>query len=331
MATKSIKAYFSVSPSKKSASTEQEASVASPSSKRKRDAAAEDPRKTDAVDAVETEEKNDCLVVSLQVDITAAALAEEERARAEASKLAAQEKLKQRRTNADVAGYDIESLIPPSWQPALKDELNKPYFRKLINFLNEEEKAGKTIFPPKNLVLNALEATPLDEVKVVIIGQDPYHNPKEAMGLCFSVPAEVKVPSSLRNVYRELASDLKGEFVVPKHGDLTAWAKQGVLLLNASLTVRKNEPNSHSKKGWELFTDAVIQAVNCRRKGVVFMLWGAYAQAKGKNIDLSKHHVMKAAHPSGLSANKGFFGCKHFSKANELLKASGETPIRWQL
>ena len=220
--------------------------------------------------------------------------------------------------------------LDASWKFALSDFLLSETMDQLRGFLRDEMKAGKTIYPPNALIFNALNTTPLHQVKVVILGQDPYHGPDQAHGLSFSVQKGVAIPPSLRNIYHELNTDLG--LITPKHGNLTAWAEQGVLLLNAVLTVEAGQPTSHQKKGWELFTDHVIDVLNEQRENVVFILWGAYAQRKGQRIDQNKHLVLKAAHPSPLAANRGgFFGCKAFSKSNNYLKQNGIEPINWQL
>ena len=212
----------------------------------------------------------------------------------------------------------------------LSDFLLSPKMDALKTFLIEEKKADKVIYPPNHLIFNALNTTPLDRVKVVIIGQDPYHGPNQAHGLSFSVQKGVALPPSLRNIFHELHNDLGVK--IPKHGDLTHWAEQGVLLLNAVLTVEAAQPTSHQKRGWEEFTDHVIDVLNEQREHIVFILWGAYAQRKGQRIDQNKHLVLKAAHPSPLSANRGgFFGCKVFSQTNNYLKQHGIEPIDWQL
>jgi uracil-DNA glycosylase len=218
--------------------------------------------------------------------------------------------------------------IQPSWKAALADEFEKPYFAEIKDFLVQEKKAGKTIFPPGPLIFNAFEHTPLPQVKVVILGQDPYHNPGEAMGLSFSVPQGVRVPPSLVNIYKEINRDLG--LPIPKHGDLTRWADQGVLMLNAMLTVEGGKPASHQKIGWQTFTDAVIKKISDEKTGVVFLLWGKFAQGKKLLIDQSKHYVLESAHPSPLAGN-AFQGCGHFSRANELLQTQGLGPIDWQL
>ena len=223
----------------------------------------------------------------------------------------------------------MEVKIEDSWKKVLKGEFSKDYFLQIVTFLKTEKAAGKIIYPPGPLIFNAFTKTSFDKVKVVLLGQDPYHNPGQAQGLSFSVPKGVTKPPSLINIFKELQSDLGIEPF--SHGDLENWAKQGVLLLNASLTVRKNEPGSHSKIGWIEFTDAVIKKISEGKKGVVFLLWGKFAQDKQSLIDETKHHVLKAAHPSPFSADKGFFGCKHFSKTNEFLMQEGMQPIDWKL
>ncbi|WP_297812463.1 uracil-DNA glycosylase [uncultured Methylophaga sp.] len=217
----------------------------------------------------------------------------------------------------------------PSWQRALDAEFAAPYMQDLKQFLRAEKDKQKVIYPHSSNWFHALETTPLDQVKVVILGQDPYHQPGQAHGLCFSVKPGVKTPPSLVNIYKELESDLGVKPV--SHGYLESWAKQGVLLLNAVLTVEDSKANAHQGKGWEQFTDQVISTVNEQCENVVFMLWGSYAQRKGSVIDTSKHLVLKAPHPSPLSAHRGFFGCRHFSQANQYLEAHGETAINWQL
>jgi len=215
------------------------------------------------------------------------------------------------------------------WQKALGDEFGKDYMQALEAFLASEKAAGKTIYPLEENLFHALEVTPLDDVKVVIIGQDPYHGPGQAHGLSFSVQPGVDVPPSLRNMYKELEEDLG--VTHPGHGYLEGWAKQGVLLLNAVLTVEAAKAGAHQNKGWEKFTDRVIDELNSHHDGLVFILWGGYAQKKGGGIDKDRHMVLEGPHPSPLSAYRGFFGCGHFSKANDYLKAKGKTPINWQL
>ena len=217
-----------------------------------------------------------------------------------------------------------------SWKTPLAATFLTPYMANLRYFLAEEKKQGKTIYPPASEYFNALNTTPLSQVKVVILGQDPYHGVGQAHGLCFSVRKGIAIPPSLRNVYRELSTDVNAQPV--NHGDLSAWAQQGVLLLNSVLTVEAGLAASHQGRGWELFTDEVIKVINEQCQGVVFLLWGSYAQKKGQHIDTQKHLVLKAAHPSPMAANRGgFFGCKHFSLANAYLVEQGLTPINWQL
>ena len=223
----------------------------------------------------------------------------------------------------------MDVQIEASWKELLKNEFTKAYFKELITLLKIEKNAGKTIYPPGSLIFNAFNQTSFNNVKVVIIGQDPYHNQGQAHGLSFSVPDGVKPPPSLVNIYKEIQMDLG--LAIPQHGNLTKWAKQGVLLLNAILTVRANEPASHSKTGWMNFTDSVIRKISEEKKGVVFLLWGKFAQEKQVLIDETKHHILKAAHPSPFSANIDFFGCRHFSKTNEFLQIDGKTPIDWTL
>jgi len=215
-----------------------------------------------------------------------------------------------------------------SWSEFIKEQKELLYFKALEEFLEQEVKLGKVIYPPLDNRFNAFMLTKLEDVKVVILGQDPYHGEGQAQGLSFSVPNGVKLPPSLRNIYKELADDLNWS-EIPDNGDLTKWAKQGVLLINAVLTVEKANAGSHAKKGWEIFTDNVIQHINQKNNGVVFLLWGSYAIKKSALIDAQKHYTLTAVHPSPLSAYRGFFGCKHFSKANELLIKQGKEPIRW--
>ncbi len=220
----------------------------------------------------------------------------------------------------------MDIKIEPSWKVRLQPEFEKPYFDNLIRFVKEEY-ATQTVYPPGSKIFNAFEACPFDNVKVVLLGQDPYHGAGQAHGLAFSVNEGVTTPPSLVNIFKEIKNDLGKP--VPKSGNLTRWAEQGVLLLNATLTVRANTAGSHQKKGWEEFTDAAIQAVSDEKQHVVFMLWGAYAQKKGAIIDAGKHLVLKAAHPSPFAADKGFFGCKHFSQANAYLAEHGLPEIEW--
>lgn len=225
-----------------------------------------------------------------------------------------------------MAGTEVK--IEESWKKLLSDEFDKTYFQEIRKFLHKEKTEGKIIYPPGNLIFNAFELTPVSELKVLILGQDPYHNPGEAMGLCFSVPKGIKIPPSLVNIYKEQLLDLGTE--MPAHGDLTSWAEQGVLLLNAFLTVEKNKPTSHSKIGWNEFTDAVIKTVSDRLENVVFLLWGNFAKSKSVLIDQNKHLVLTSAHPSPL-AGKAFFNNHHFSKTNEYLLAKGKQVINWQI
>ncbi|MBD1420862.1 uracil-DNA glycosylase [Sphingobacterium chuzhouense] len=217
----------------------------------------------------------------------------------------------------------------PSWEPILKPLFKQDYMRSLSTFV-QHERRQTLVFPPENLVLNAFRLTPFEDIKVVILGQDPYHNDGQAHGLSFSVPKGIALPPSLKNIYTELTSDVPG-FQYPTSGDLTKWAKQGVLLLNATLTVRAHQAASHQKRGWEEFTDQIIHLVSQKLENVVFMLWGSYAQKKSMLIDTQKHLILKAVHPSPLSAHRGFFGCKHFSQANAYLQSKGRKPIDWQI
>jgi uracil-DNA glycosylase len=223
----------------------------------------------------------------------------------------------------------MDIQIEESWKEVLKQEFSKDSFKHIATFLKTEKMAGKTIYPPGSLIFNAFNTTPFEKVKVVLLGQDPYHGPRQAHGLSFSVQKGVAPPPSLINIFRELHNDIG--VPVPDTGDLTPWAEQGVLLLNASLTVRAGEPMSHAKIGWADFTDAVIRKISDLKENVVFLLWGRFAQEKQVLIDETKHLVLKAAHPSPFSADKGFFGCKHFSKANAYLVKHGIDPIDWKL
>lgn len=219
--------------------------------------------------------------------------------------------------------------IETSWKNLLLKEFSKPYFLQIAAHLRSEKATNITIYPPGPLIFNAFDTTHFDKVKVVILGQDPYHGDGQAHGLSFSVPDGIKPPPSLANIFKELKQDIG--MPIPSSGNLTAWAKQGVLLLNAVLTVRANEPASHAKIGWMDFTNAVIQKISTEKKGIIFLLWGKFAHEKQVFIDATKHYILKAAHPSPFSADKGFFGCKHFSKTNELLMQQGIDPINWQL
>lgn len=216
------------------------------------------------------------------------------------------------------------------WSDLLGEEKQQPYFQELMAKVAAERDAGKVVYPPHDLVFEAFKATPLDQLKLVILGQDPYHGPNQAHGLCFSVQHGVKTPPSLVNMYKELAQDIPG-FQIPQHGYLRSWAEQGVLLLNTVLTVEQGQAHSHAKFGWERFTDTVISQVNQHCENVVFLLWGSHAQKKGAVIDAQRHHVLKAPHPSPLSAHRGFFGCQHFSQANAYLQSIGKAPINWQV
>ena len=220
--------------------------------------------------------------------------------------------------------------IEESWKEVLEGEFEKEYMHNLKAFLQKEKQEGKVVFPPGNMIFNAFNHTPFDKVKVVILGQDPYHGQGQAHGLSFSVQKGVTIPPSLRSIYKELKTDIE-TFTIPAHGELTKWADEGVLMLNATLTVRKGEPASHHNKGWERFTDEAIRQLSEKRNGLVFLLWGKNAQAKIPLIDDSKHFVLKAAHPSPYSADHGFFGCRHFSKTNKLLKDQGLEEIDWQI
>jgi uracil-DNA glycosylase len=223
----------------------------------------------------------------------------------------------------------MDVKIEPSWKAVLKEEFAQPYFQQIVNHIKIEKAQGKIIYPPGSQIFNAFNTTPIDKVKVVILGQDPYHGPGQAHGLCFSVQDGIPAPPSLVNMFKELHEDIG--FRIPDHGNLTRWAEQGVFLLNASLTVRAGEPMSHSKMGWAQFTNTVIQKISTLRSHVVFLLWGKFAQEKVALIDQDKHLVLRAAHPSPLSAHAGFFGCRHFSKTNEYLVSKGVDPVDWSL
>lgn len=220
----------------------------------------------------------------------------------------------------------MDVRIDESWKMRLQDEFDKPYFRTLTDFVRQEYRNG-VVYPPARLIFNAFDLCPFDDVKVVIIGQDPYHGPGQAHGLCFSVNDGVQFPPSLQNIFKEIHDDLGKP--IPATGDLTRWARQGVLLLNATLTVRQHQAGSHQGKGWEAFTDAVISKLNAERENLVFILWGSYAQRKGAVIDRSRHLVLSSVHPSPLSAYAGFFGNHHFSQANKWLEEHGMTAIDW--
>lgn len=222
----------------------------------------------------------------------------------------------------------ISPQIDPSWKQELKEEFNAPYFARLREFLLKE-KQEQTIYPPGAQIFAAFNHTPFEAVNVVILGQDPYHGPGQANGLSFSVAKGVTQPPSLKNIFKEIHNDLGID--LPKNGDLSPWADQGVLMLNAVLTVRHKQPASHQKQGWETFTDAVIRTISDQKEGVIFMLWGNFAKSKQALIDQNKHHILTAAHPSPFSAHNGFFGCQHFSKANEILSKQGKQPIDWTI
>ncbi len=221
----------------------------------------------------------------------------------------------------------MDVKIHESWKNILQEEFDKPYFGELVEFLHREKREKKTIYPPGPKIFNAFDLTPFENVRVVILGQDPYHGPGQAEGLSFSVPHGVRLPPSLQNIYKEIESDT-GISTAGRDGSLAHWAEQGVFLLNAVLTVRASEPTSHSKIGWTTFTDSVIKAISDHKEGVVFLLWGNYARSKRDLIDRSKHYVLEAAHPSPL-ARGAFFGCRHFSQTNNILLARGENPINW--
>ncbi|MBT2591307.1 uracil-DNA glycosylase [Pedobacter sp. ISL-68] len=224
----------------------------------------------------------------------------------------------------------MSAALEPGWLAVLEEEFEKDYMKSLKSFLQEEKNKGATVYPKGTDIFNALNTTPFDQVKVVILGQDPYHGVDQAHGLSFSVQRGVAVPPSLKNIYKELETDIEG-FKAPNHGHLTHWAEQGVLLLNATLTVRASEAGSHQNRGWEIFTDEIIKALSQKREHIVFLLWGKYAQQKAALIDQKKHYVLTAAHPSPFSAYNGFFGSKHFSKANQLLVQNNLSPIDWNL
>lgn len=216
-----------------------------------------------------------------------------------------------------------------TWHDVIGDERKQDYFQQILHFVAEERHAGKTIYPPDVAIFNAFRFTPFADIKVVILGQDPYHGPNQAHGLSFSVLPGITPPPSLVNIYKELLTDIAG-FTYPEHGYLASWARQGVLLLNTVLTVEAGQAHSHAKIGWERFTDKVIEVINQHRQGIVFLLWGAHAQKKGQFIDRNKHHVLTSVHPSPLSAHRGFLGCKHFSQTNAIIVQQGGLPIDWQ-
>ncbi|KAK2166737.1 hypothetical protein LSH36_36g08032 [Paralvinella palmiformis] len=248
-------------------------------------------------------------------------LTPEQKCRIAQNQLMARMKVVSKKTDGLVVNMGL------SWFKALEAEFSKPYFVKLAKFV-QTERQTHTVYPPESQVWTWTQMCDIKDVKVVILGQDPYHGPNQAHGLCFSVQKGVNPPPSLVNMYKELETDIPG-FVHPKHGNLTGWSKQGVLLLNAVLTVRAHQANSHKDQGWEMLTDAVISWLNKNREGLVFMLWGSYAQKKGACINKTKHHILKSVHPSPLSAHRGFFGCKHFSESNKLLEKKGKKPIDW--
>lgn len=224
----------------------------------------------------------------------------------------------------------MSAALEPGWLKVLEPEFEKEYMKNLKAFLLQEKQAGKTVYPKGADIFAAFNHTPFDKVEVVILGQDPYHGDGQAHGLSFSVQKGVATPPSLKNIYKELETDIQG-FKTPNHGNLTQWADEGVLLLNASLTVRAHEPGSHQGKGWEAFTDQAISQLSAQKTGLVFLLWGKFAQQKAALIDEKKHTILKSAHPSPFSAYTGFFGSKHFSKTNEILIAEGKKPINWQI
>ncbi|KAH9549908.1 hypothetical protein CY35_10G043800 [Sphagnum magellanicum] len=278
------------------------------------------------------------LSVHNKVEQKASEISKEQKMRMEINKASARAKRNLRACQDRVAEAQgkgvtyphlVELLVDQSWVEVLQNELCKPYMEKLAQFVHQEAAAKIPIYPPAAKLFNAFNSCPFESVKVVILGQDPYHGPGQAMGLCFSVPHGIKVPSSLVNIYKEIHADIGCS--IPSHGNLERWAFQGVLLLNTVLTVRDQHANSHAKKGWEPFTDAAIRAVSQQHTGIIFLLWGNSAQEKSRLIDAKAHHILKASHPSGLSAHKGFFGCRHFSQTNKLLEKAGHLPIDWQL
>jgi uracil-DNA glycosylase len=224
----------------------------------------------------------------------------------------------------------MSAALEPGWLKTLEAEFDKDYMKSLKAFLLKEKQEGQIVYPKNAEIFNAFQHTPFEEVKVVILGQDPYHGQGQAHGLSFSVQKGITVPPSLKNMYKELETDIP-DFKTPAHGNLTQWADQGVLLLNATLTVRAQQPGSHQGKGWEIFTDSVIAELSAKKKGLIFLLWGRFAQNKSVLIDESRHTVLKAAHPSPFSAYNGFFGCRHFSTANAILEKEGKKPIDWQI
>ena len=228
-----------------------------------------------------------------------------------------------------LAETNIRHKLKKDWFNLLQNEFHSDYFNELESFLCSERSQGKIIYPQKHLIFNAFDKTSVNNLKVIILGQDPYHGPDQAHGLCFSVNHNVKLPPSLKNIFKELQSDVG--ITAPVSGNLEKWASQGVLLLNSILTVREGEPGSHQNRGWEQFTDAIIRLLSMEKEGLIFLLWGRYAQAKEHLIDSQKHFILKAAHPSPFSAYQGFYGCRHFSKTNEILKSTGREPIDWSL
>ena len=216
------------------------------------------------------------------------------------------------------------------WSDVIGDEKSKPYFQEILRYVEQRRRQGVVVYPPAPDVFNAFKLTSFEQTKVVILGQDPYHGPNQAHGLCFSVLGQVKQPPSLVNIFKELETDIPG-FVMPTHGNLTGWAQQGVLLLNTVLTVEQGQAHSHANIGWETFTDCVIEKLNAHKEGLIFMLWGSHAQKKGAKIDKKRHQILRTVHPSPLSAYRGFFGCRHFSQANTILAEQGHPPINWQV
>jgi len=227
------------------------------------------------------------------------------------------------------ASVSVDPKIEESWKKVLCGEFQQPYFQELKGFLLEEKKAGQTILPPSNFIFEAFRLSPFDKTKVVIIGQDPYHGIGQCHGPCFSVQKNIAIPPSLKNIYKEIHNDLG--LPIPSHGNLEHWAEQGVLMLNAVLTVRAHQPASHSGKGWEDFTDQVIRTISNQKEGIVFLLWGNFAKSKRALIDTKKHTILTAPHPSPFSVHSGFFGCKHFSQTNNILKKTGKDPIDWEI
>ena len=225
--------------------------------------------------------------------------------------------------------YKIDPQLETSWKVLLKEEFTKPYFAEIKKFLLHAKKKGDQILPPSRMIFNAYNKTPFNKVKAIIIGQDPYHHPGQAHGLCFSVPKEIKAPPSLVNIFKEIKQDLG--IPIPNHGNLEKWADQGVLLLNSILTVKAKTPASHKDIGWEEFTNATIRKLSEEKNGLIFLLWGRFAQDKSSLIDSSRHHILTAPHPSPFSAHNGFFGCNHFSITNKLLEKNGKPPINWQI